>query len=161
MRFAALVIGSLMLASCVVSNDQTFVSRAPEVSDLDPNQLIAARQAGMRMMVFTMSSVSKAAENEDAPLDRTGFGIGGMSKWSQALPVLFDGSTAPIAGTKALPAIWENPEDFSARIEQFQAATTALEASAAANDRAAFAEALASTKAACKACHDSYRVEDN
>lgn len=161
MRFPALVIGSLMLASCVVSNDQTFVSRAPEVSDLDPNQLVAARQAGMRMMVFTLSSVSRATENEEAPIDRAGFGIGGMKKWGEALPLLFESATAPIAGTKALPVIWEDPEGFDASIKQFQTATASLAATAAANDRVAFAEALASTKAACKACHDSYRVADD
>ncbi|MEZ5681746.1 MAG: cytochrome c [Erythrobacter sp.] len=161
MRFPALVIGSLMLTSCVVSNDQTFVSRAPEASEHDADQLVAARQAGMRMMVFTLASVSRAAENEEAPLDRAGFGIGGIKKWGEALPVLFDEATAPIAGTKALPAIWTDPEGFEERVQQFQVATTELAATAAANDRAAFAEALASTKAACKACHDSYRVADD
>ena len=161
MRYAALALGSLMLASCVAINDTSVTHAAPETSRADAEQLVAARQAGMRMMVFTLSSVTRASENAEAPIDRAGFGIGGLAKFADSMPVLFGDATATIGGTKALPAVWDDPEGFAARINEFQSATDALAASAAANDREGFAEALASTTGACKACHDSYRVEDN
>jgi len=114
----------------------------------------------MRMMVATLASVGRSAEDEAVPLKRAGFAVGGLQRFAQALPSLYGADTATIAGTHALPAIWSDPDGFAARAAQFRTAVDAMGAAAAADDRPAFAQALESTKAACKACHDSYRVEE-
>ena len=61
--------------------------------------------------------------------------------------------------TRALPAIWDNAEGFEAEVAKFQAATAAVEAAAKADDKAAFTESLARTKAACQSCHTAFRAE--
>lgn len=160
MRLALLGCAAMALTSCIAISDTT-VAGAPVEMRGDAEQLVAARQAGMRMMVMTLSSVGRAAEAPDTPLARAGFAIGGLEKFGQAMPALFADHTSTVAGTKSLPQVWSDEGGFDVRIAQFQDATGALGRASAANDRTAFAEALASTKAACEACHDQYRAEGN
>jgi len=121
-------------------------------------ELVEARQGGMTMSVFTLSALSNAAKG-DKPLDGATFPASGLNLFAQSLPTLFGPETAAIEGTRALPAIWEEDSDFAARIGEYELASGELVAAAQANDRAAFTAALARTKNACKACHDSYRLE--
>lgn len=61
------------------------------------------------------------------------------------------------AGGHALPAIWEEPEDFAERIATFQEAATGLRDTIAAGEPVGpAAQALGG---ACKGCHDNYREE--
>lgn len=159
MRIAALVLAASVLSSCIAISDTT-VANAPAETREDAAQLVAARQAGMRMMVMTLSSVGRTAEAPDTPLARAGFAIGGLEKFADAMPALFSEHTSSVDGTKSLPQVWTDKAGFDGRIAQFRNATGALGKAAAANDRSGFAEALASTKAACEACHDQYRAED-
>lgn len=111
------------------------------------------------MMVVTLATMGRAAGDETTPVSRSGFAIGGLQRFAQALPALYRPDTAAVSGTRALPAVWSDGEGFEARAAQFRTAVDVLGAAAAADDRAAFAQALENTKAACKACHDSYRAE--
>ncbi|QKG72511.1 cytochrome c [Erythrobacter mangrovi] len=111
------------------------------------------------MMVSTLAAVGRGAEDETALLKRTGFAIGGLQRFAQALPSLYGAETATVAGTRALPEVWSDKESFEARAAEFKSAVDTLGAAAAADDRAAFTQALESTKGACKACHDSFRAE--
>lgn len=61
-----------------------------------------------------------------------------------------------VEGSRALPAIWENPEDFDAQIAAFQEATAALQA-AAGTDAAGLQAALQGVGGACGSCHQAYR----
>ena len=57
--------------------------------------------------------------------------------------------------TEALPAIWENPEDFAERLDAFKEAGAAIRAAAETGD-----DVMAAARQlgqACKGCHDSYR----
>lgn len=56
--------------------------------------------------------------------------------------------------TRALPAIWSNPDGFTAAWTQFN---TALDAVAATTDEAGFKVAFPQLGAACKNCHDQFR----
>ena len=63
--------------------------------------------------------------------------------------------------TRALPAIWEKPEDFASKDRNLREAAAALNAAAQAGDLSqinAKFEALGKT---CKACHDNYRAEEH
>lgn len=62
--------------------------------------------------------------------------------------------------TRAKPAIWENPEDFAAKLADMQEAIAGLQAAAGSGDRAAITEATGATGQACKACHDEYKSKD-
>ena len=122
------------------------------------NPLVDARQGGMTMMVANLGLLGKATEGEGT-IKRAAFPASGMASFARAIPTLFGPDTAEVEGTKAKPAIWEDSAGFREQTDGFIAATAALEAAARADDRAAFTVALDKTKAACKACHDVYRVE--
>tara|TARA_Y100001956_G_scaffold19151_1_gene18713 strand:- start:59 stop:493 length:435 start_codon:yes stop_codon:yes gene_type:complete len=55
--------------------------------------------------------------------------------------------------SEALPAIWDNWADFSAKSDKLTAAAKALDF----KDRAALASTLGGVGGACKACHKNYR----
>jgi len=61
--------------------------------------------------------------------------------------------------TRALPAIWEKPEDFAAKDRNLQQAAQALKAAADSGDVNAIKARFADLGKTCNACHDSYRAE--
>lgn len=64
--------------------------------------------------------------------------------------------TASAEGTRALPAIWEDPDDFAAKFSDLQAATRNM-ADVAGSDLATLQANIGSVTSACSACHQSYR----
>jgi cytochrome c556 len=62
--------------------------------------------------------------------------------------------------TRAKPEIWENTEDFAAKLEDLRSAASELNAVAQSGDKKAIAEATKTTGGACKACHDEYKAKD-
>ena len=68
-------------------------------------------------------------------------------------------SSEEIEGTRALPAIWENMEDFQATYAALQEATTALQG-AAGTDLASLQGAMGGVGQACGACHENYRAPE-
>jgi cytochrome c556 len=72
----------------------------------------------------------------------------------------FPAGTGPDVGkTGAKPDIWQNAEDFAAKLRAFQAAARAFNAAASGNDVAAMNARFADLGGTCKACHDKYRSE--
>lgn len=65
-----------------------------------------------------------------------------------------------VEDSEALPAIWENPEDFEAKHQGLIAAATAFQA-AAGTDLAGLQGALGAVGGACGACHETYRADDD
>lgn len=59
--------------------------------------------------------------------------------------------------TRALPAIWENLEDFAGRFAALQTGAEAMQA-VAGTDLASVQGALGAVGGACAACHDNYRA---
>ncbi len=62
-------------------------------------------------------------------------------------------------GGDALPAIWEEPNDFAEKVEAFRTAAQGFKEAASTDDAAAAGAALRDLGGACKGCHDSYRNE--
>ena len=60
-------------------------------------------------------------------------------------------------GGHALPAIWEDPEDFAIRVADIEAAAAGLRDTIAAGEP--IMPAAQALGGACKGCHDSYREE--
>ncbi len=62
-------------------------------------------------------------------------------------------------GGDALPAIWENGEDFAAKLAAFKEAAANFKAAAASGDMAQVGGGLQQVGQACKGCHDNYRAQ--
>jgi cytochrome c556 len=72
----------------------------------------------------------------------------------------FPPGTGPDVGkTGAKPEIWQNPQDFAAKLHQFQLAAQAFNTAASGKDVGAINAKFAELGQACKACHDKYRAE--
>ena len=59
--------------------------------------------------------------------------------------------------TKAKPEIWENMDDFKAKLEKMQQETAKIAEVAQSGDFNALKAQVGETGKACKACHDKYR----
>lgn len=62
--------------------------------------------------------------------------------------------------TDALPAIWEQPDDFQSRIDRFQAAADDFVEAAGTGERDAILEGFRALGDSCSGCHDNYRYEE-
>ncbi|MDZ7748693.1 MAG: cytochrome c [Halofilum sp. (in: g-proteobacteria)] len=60
--------------------------------------------------------------------------------------------------TDALPEIWQQPEDFQAKIDDFQAAAEGLVEAVETGERGRIVEGFKALGNSCGGCHDSYRV---
>jgi cytochrome c556 len=81
---------------------------------------------------------------------------------AKLIPTWFPAGSGPETGVKmeALPIIWTDKADFSAKTHNFQMAAAKLNAVAQAGDAAAFPAAFKATGEACKACHEKFREKD-
>lgn len=62
--------------------------------------------------------------------------------------------------TDALPEIWEQPDDFQAKIDDFQKAARGLVDAVETGERARIIKGFKALGSSCGACHDSYRFEE-
>jgi cytochrome c556 len=124
----------------------------------DADQLIAARQAGLKLQGAAFGGM-KGVIDAKGDVKTQAFAAGAIAAWARALPGLFpagsDGGT-----TKALPTVWSDRAGF-----EKAAATLATEAAkladlAKAGDQPGFATQWGVVRNACSACHDKYRVPD-
>jgi cytochrome c556 len=61
--------------------------------------------------------------------------------------------------TKAKPEIWSHRADFDAKMDKMVAEAQKLPAVVRSGDMTAFKKQVGDTGAACKACHDEYRLK--
>lgn len=74
----------------------------------------------------------------------------------------FPKGTGPDVGkTGAKAEIWQNSADFAAKQRDFQAAARALDRAAGSGNVAAIRDSYAALGKTCKACHDTYREEQD
>jgi cytochrome c556 len=74
----------------------------------------------------------------------------------------FAKGTGPEAGkTRALPVIWEKPEDFSAAQKLLSDRAPKLLAAVKAKDSAGVQAAFKDLGGACKNCHDTFRAPED
>jgi cytochrome c556 len=66
-----------------------------------------------------------------------------------------------VGDSEALPAIWDEPEEFAKAIAEAERATAAFSKAASAGDDGAIAAALRDVGAACRGCHDRFRKDDD
>ncbi|ANY19533.1 Cytochrome c' precursor [Tsuneonella dongtanensis] len=145
-------------ACALAAAGHAHVHPAKSLKPDDPALLVEARQGGMAMSVAAIGAIGSGLERK-APPKSYRMAAMGLAHFATSLPALFDQKTSKVAGTEASPAIWSDSAGFAARMAEYRDATGALLSAIDANDEAAVAAALASTKAACKACHDTYQLK--
>jgi cytochrome c556 len=121
-------------------------------------QIMHERHEGME----TIGKASKAihdqlqASSPDVGVIRSS--AAKIADFSQKASGWFHAGTGPdVAKTGAKPEIWQNPQDFSAKLATFQGAAKAFEEAANGGDISAIKAKVGPLGEACKACHDKYR----
>jgi cytochrome c556 len=119
---------------------------------LSPEEAVAMRQELMK---------SNGAVLQGGAMDKTGDEAIAAAQtlvdnFTQ-LPDLFPEGSA-IEGSRALPAIWENWEDFTAILDTAKGGAEAALAGAQAGDVDAYKAGLETVMGQCGACHEKYRA---
>ena len=82
----------------------------------------------------------------------------GIAALSDVAPNVFPAGS-DVEKSKSLPAIWENPDAFSAAMAEFGVAAKAFAVAAETGDMAQIGPAMGELGGACKGCHDDFKAE--
>lgn len=127
----------------------------------DVQTAVEARQGQFKLFAFNLGPMVQMAQgNIDYDAELAGSAAASLAALVQVDQARLwpEGSdNASIEGTRALPAIWEDLEDFATRFATLQTAVADLEA-AAGQDLDALRAALGPVGATCSACHEANRA---
>ncbi|WP_194095410.1 cytochrome c [Marivivens aquimaris] len=136
---------------------------APAIAQ-DANPAVSARQAHMDLLAFNLGTLGNMAR------ERIEYDAEAASAAAANLVALtsIDQSAYWVEGTDAdtlmeshaLPAIWENMDDFEAKTAALHDAAMAME-EAAGVDLASLQGAMGGLGQGCGGCHQLYRQSDN
>ena len=124
---------------------------------------IKARQGMFRINAVNLGIIGDMAKGDtEYDADMAQMAADNLVAVSQIQPlVLFpEGSSSEdLDNTRALPAIWENTDDFGEKWSALGEAASGLQ-EVAGDGREALGPALGPVGDACKSCHDEYRASD-
>jgi cytochrome c556 len=127
----------------------------------DKEPLQSYRQSYFAMTAMNFGPMAAMVKGE-APWDAEKFA--GYAKDLSAISTLnVERGFAPGSDqgkTRAKPEIWENMDDFTAKLSNFREAVATLDTAAASGDADAMKAAFGATGKSCKACHDEYKSKD-
>ena len=149
-RSPLLALALLAIPITAIAQEQT-----PPAAPMTPDQFVARREANMGRGGGVLAAMKHTA---DSGSDLTALAprIEWLTRWSEELPTLFP-EDSDTAASGARPEVWSDRPGVEAAAERFRTAVAGLSGPAAANDRAAFLTAWRAVRAACGACHDSYK----
>lgn len=134
-------------------------------AELTPDQAeraVETRQSVLHLMAWNISPLGAMARDRIAfDADRVATNADRLLALSRMLSDAFGPDTrGNDVTTEALDVIWEQPEDFAARIQANMDAAGALVEVAASGDEAAMKEAIGRLGSTCGSCHDDFRLDD-
>lgn len=139
------------------------VAAAQDAPPSPEEQAVRARQSHMSLYAFNLGKLGAMAqgnvEYDGAAATTAAQNLSHMTQLDQAGYWLPGTSNAEFDDSEALPAIWENMDDFSAKHEALEQAVTNLQAGAG-TDLATLQASLGEVGKACGACHQDYREAD-
>ena len=123
-------------------------------------QLMEERHEGMEEIGDAMKVVSRELKAETPDLAQVRTGAAKIAELAPRVSGWFPPGTGPDIGkTESKAEIWQKPEDFAAKTNEFQQAAQRFNAAAQGQDLAAIHAAHGDLGKSCKACHDPYREE--
>jgi cytochrome c556 len=123
---------------------------------------IEARQDGYKAIGRNFKAINDQLKTDAPDLEAIQGAAAAMAEASAGMADWYPAGTGPESGvkTEALAVIWEDPDDFSAKISDYEIALAALQAATATGDFAAIGAAAQATGPTCGACHDKFRLDD-
>lgn len=124
---------------------------------------VEARHGFMTMLGINMGQLSGMAKGEiaydAAAASRAAANIVALTQYDAPALFVQGTSSEDMDDSEALPAIWENPDDFRAKFAALSEAA-AGSPDAVAGGQENIGPALQRLGGTCKACHDDYRKAD-
>ena len=128
----------------------------------DTNPAVDARQSQFKLFAHNLAVVGSMAQGRmdyDAGAAQTAAdNLFHVSRHDQGRMWPEGTDNGSIDGTRALPAIWEDLDDFAVKFAGLQTAAENLQ-SVAGDGMDALRPAVGQLGGACAACHDSYRAD--
>ena len=144
-------------AQTAAASAVTAVPMSP-VSGEQAKALMHERHEGMELIGKANKAIRDQLQGDSPDLGVIRSNAAKIADLSQKASGWFHAGTGPDVGkTGAKPDIWQNAQDFSAKLGAFQTAAKAFQAAANGNDVNAVKARLGPLGDACKACHDKYR----
>ncbi|KCZ52537.1 hypothetical protein HY29_04460 [Hyphomonas beringensis] len=166
---AAALLGLSLLAACG-SGDAPESAAAPEAgaeevilaNGMTPKEQIDARQAHLKNYGKAFKTISDQLKSSDPDMAAIQTAAANLVSESEGMDTWFPEGSGPDSGVKtdALPAIWENPGDFSQQVANFQTEAAQLSEATKTDDVDAIKVAFGETGKTCKSCHETYRADD-
>lgn len=151
-RISAFALAGLMTLGIVAGGNAQDVD--PAIAGYTPEQAVEARQAAMKQNGGTMRSAGGLSGAEAVAAADT------LIKNFTNLPHLFPEDSI-LGDSRALPAIWENFDDFTSRFAAGLEAARSMKAAAEAGDAQAYAASVQTVGGLCGQCHDLYRAPES
>jgi cytochrome c556 len=145
----------LLLAAALAAIPLAAALGQAPAAGLTPEQIVAARQAAYGLSAGDFAAMKMAAD-AGADVHSLVLPARALARWARTLPSLFPAGT-DLPSSKALPNVWSDRPGFEARAAAYAGAARALAEAAQSGDRAVFLQRWGEVRAACSACHDTYR----
>jgi cytochrome c556 len=146
-------------AATATSNGMAMLAAHP-VSGPDAVKVMHERHEGMEQIGKSTKAIKRALDASSPDLATVRSSAATIANLSKKASGWFPAGTGPDVGkTGAKPEIWQNQQDFAAKLSAFQKAAQAFNAAASANDVTVTKARFADLGGTCKACHDKYRSE--
>ena len=157
MRIAPYSFATIALCAAAVSAAPLVVAR---VSGPQAAQIMHTRHEGMEKIGKNGKAINRELTSSSPNMAAVHAGAAVIADLSRQASGWFPEGTGPEVGkTGAKPAIWQNPQDFAAKLHNFQVAAAAFNAAAASGDVGVTKARFNDLEGACTACHDKYRSE--
>jgi cytochrome c556 len=144
-------------AATATASVVTPVATSP-VSGDEAKRVMHERHEGMEAIGKASKAIRDQLQGDSPDLGVIRANAARIADLSQKATGWFHAGTGPEAGkTGAKPEIWQNPQDFAAKLSAFQAAAGKLQTAANSGDLGAVKASLGPLGESCKACHDKYR----
>ncbi|MBT5701647.1 MAG: cytochrome c [Pseudomonadales bacterium] len=115
------------------------------------------RKSVMKSIGGHMSSMGTILKNQ-IHMDDLVIHARGLAGLADIAPEVFpEGSNTK--KSKALPAVWENPEEFSQAMDRFIDAAEGMASAAGTEDMSEIGPAIQALGGSCKGCHDDFKAE--
>jgi cytochrome c556 len=118
------------------------------------------RHEGMEAIGKATKAIKRELDASSPDLAAVHADAAKIADLSQKASGWFHAGTGPDVGkTGAKPDIWQNSQDFTAKLGDFQKAAAAFETASAGTNVDAVKSSFGDLGKSCKACHDKYRAE--
>jgi cytochrome c556 len=142
---------SLALAGLMTIGAVAAFAQDAFVAPATPQEAVEMRQATMRSNGMTLGGAAELTGADAAAAMQT------LLDNYTRIPTLFPENSI-VGDSRALPAIWDNWEGFTAILETGRAAAESGLAAAEGGDAAGYGAALQTIGATCAQCHQQFRA---